>query len=360
MARAVQNDMHERSPLVDAVTSEQGKTVVFVGLSVVAYIVCSAALINYNKFLMHEDRFPHSIALTWLHMASNFCISCLLYACFGTRLYPTISTIGDAPGSMMKKLVPLSLCFAVSIVLSNEAYMYCSVPFLQMCKELNVALVYCLSLAVGLEIFHVRTGMILLVVCIGCGMAIHGEMRFSMVGFMIQFTGQCAEAIKIVTQQIMMQGSKLDPLTMVLIMSPLCLVTLSIMLCFMWEPNILAHGWALSHHLAMNCACAFALNVAVASVIKYASGTAFVLAGVVKDISIVVAASLFFTALISPIQWVGFCIAVGAIGMHSLLKSLPNAAEKRGIVGTMYLAFSGRGDLPREEYVTSKDPKETA
>ena len=39
----------------------------------------------------------------------------------------------------------------MSLVLSNEAFRYCSVPFIQMCKEANTMLAYALSYAVGKE-----------------------------------------------------------------------------------------------------------------------------------------------------------------------------------------------------------------
>merc|ERR1719263_1484586 len=117
---------------------------------------------------------------------------------------------------------------------------------------------------------------------IGCCMSIHGEMRFSQFGFMCQIAGQTAEVCKIVLQQQIMQGFKVDPLTMVMVMSPLCLITLCFGLYFFWVPGIVAHAQQHALHLVLNCSNAFALNVAVANLIKHASGVSFVLAGVVK------------------------------------------------------------------------------
>merc|ERR1719316_837889 len=103
-------------------------------------------------------------------------------------------------------------------------------------------------------------------------------MKFSAVGLGFQMGGQCGEVLKIILQQMIMQGLKVDPLTMVMIMSPLCLVTLSVGLYFLWQPGIWTHAQQNWQHLALNGCNAFVLNVAVATVIKYASGVSFVLA----------------------------------------------------------------------------------
>merc|ERR1719473_2013189 len=100
--------------------------------------------------------------------------------------------------------------------------------------------------------------MILVVITVGCCTSIHGEMKFSMVGFTCQISGQVAEVFKVLIQQMVMQGFKVDPLTMVLIMSPLCMVALS-----------------------------------------------FGLAGVFKDICIVLVAALAFHAEVTHVQYLG-------------------------------------------------------
>merc|ERR1719352_2279207 len=229
--------------------------------SCLAYICLSASLINFNKFLMHEDKFPHSIALTWFHMVVSSTLACVLYAIFGEKWFPAMPMVKREGSTILKKLIPLSLFFATSIVMSNQAYLYCSVPFLQMCKELNVVMVYVVGLALMVEKFNLQNSLILLGIMFGCCMSIHGEMRFNGIGFMCQIAGQTAEVCKIVLQQQIMQGFKVDPLTMVMVMSPLCLITLLSGLYFFWEPGIIPHAREHALHLVLNCSNAFALNI---------------------------------------------------------------------------------------------------
>jgi len=171
-----------------------------------AYIILSSCLINYNKFLMHSDYFPYSMALTALHMFTSTTMCSLVYLIGGQKWLPGMATVKLSPDGYMKKLIPLSIFFAASICLSNEAYIYCSVPFLQMCKELNVVMVYFVGLALAVERFNVQTTTVLFIIMCGCCMSIHGEMRFSATGFLLQLTAQSAEVLKIIMQQKIMQA----------------------------------------------------------------------------------------------------------------------------------------------------------
>jgi hypothetical protein len=284
---------------------------------------------------MHADYFPYSVALTAWHMFVSSGMSILVYCIFGKSLLPGMAHVEEDKAGFVWKVIPLSLCFAISICLSNEAYLYCSVPFLQMCKELNVVMVYFVGLALAVERFSVQTATILLVIMMGCCMSIHGEMKFSKAGFTCQIFAQVAEVIKIITQQKIMQGFKIDPLTMVLIMSPLCLVSLTVGLFVFWEQGIIAHAKEHYVHLIFNGFNAFALNVAVAVVIRFASGVSFVLAGVVKDVAIVACAALMFGAIITPIQIVGFSIAVSGVMFHSVMRSNQETVAKHGAIRTV-------------------------
>merc|ERR1719440_1824810 len=270
---------------------------------------------------MHPGRFPHAVPLTAFHMIVSFILSSLGYACFGKSAYPGMEVVKQNPRDFMQKLAPLSILFAVSICCSNQAYIYCSVPFLQMCKEMNVVMIYLAGLFLAVEKYNGQTLASLFIVMIGCWMSIHGEMNPSGVGFAIQMISQCAEVVKIIIQQMIMQGMRVDPLTMVLTMSPLCLCTLSIGLYFLWEPGTMVDAHHMAFHLCLNGLNAFALNVAVALVIRYASGVSFVLAGVIKDILIVTFAAIFAGALVTRMQIAGFTIAVVGVAAHSLVRS---------------------------------------
>jgi len=113
----------------------------------ILYIVNSSGLIAYNKFLMSEGRFPFSIALVMCHMLVCSIFSGTLY-CVRPDLFPALHNKDNAQNirKFMYWILPISVAFAGTLVLSNQAYLYCSLAFLQMMKEGNLILVYVASL----------------------------------------------------------------------------------------------------------------------------------------------------------------------------------------------------------------------
>merc|ERR1719162_2143724 len=105
---------------------------------------------------MHQDRFPFALCIGMLHMVSSFGFNMVLFQVRPT-LYPSLSDPDPAQrveldfGLIFRILVPIAVCFAAQLVLSNMAFMHSSVTMLQMMKQSNVVLVYVFSLALSLE-----------------------------------------------------------------------------------------------------------------------------------------------------------------------------------------------------------------
>lgn len=300
-----------------------------------SFVAVSASLINFNKYLMSPTIFPYAVPLTWLHMFTSSIFTWVLYLISGDRFCPAMTGLAGRYGEINRKFIPIAVMFALSIALSNEAYLYCSVPFLQMMKEFNVVLVFICGLILAAEKFDLNLISVLAIVTLGCVLSVHGEMRFSAFGFALQAGCQVSEVVKIMTQQIVTQGQKLDPLTTVMILSPQCLLALSMAMPFVWDPEILTsiqNYWPL---LLLNCGNALLLNIVVASLIRYASGLTMVITGVVKDITIVSAASLLFSAQISSQQCLGFMIAIFGVMVYSIVRSAPEAVAQHGMVLTV-------------------------
>ena len=105
------------------------------------------------------------------------------------------------------------------------------------------------------------------VCCIATGVAIAslGELRFNMIGFMLQIGAICFGATKLVMVQRLLCGTahKMDPLTSLYWFSPICAI-LSLFAGLVWEiphirlMDIQAIGFA---NLLANAGLAFALNV---------------------------------------------------------------------------------------------------
>jgi hypothetical protein len=92
------------------------------------WIVLSSIVIIFNKWIL--DRFPFSITLTTWHM---------LFATIATQILARTTTLVDRSTEMTKRLyiraiLPIGMCFSMSLILSNLVYLYLSISFIQMLK----------------------------------------------------------------------------------------------------------------------------------------------------------------------------------------------------------------------------------
>mmetsp|Transcript_5800 Transcript_5800/g.10407 ORF Transcript_5800/g.10407 Transcript_5800/m.10407 type:complete len:361 (+) Transcript_5800:128-1210(+) len=311
-----------------------------------ALITCSAGLIAYNKYLIHPSRFPYPVLLVFLHMLSgSFLSALLLLLC--PQLFPALADpdrkVELSAAFLLRRVLPVGLAFATSLILSNTAYQYASIAFLQMVKGSNVIIVFLLSLIVGVEKFHARMAFVLLCIMFTTTLTVHGEMNFSLTGLSVQLACNFAESSKIVMQGILLAGAgrKLDPLSFVATVSPMCCVCLGGILAL--QPHVHALSWIAmpsletlwkcSHLLLGNVLCAFALNLVIANYLKYGSPLAFILTNLVKDMMIVIASTIIFGDNVSFQQAGAFTAQLSFIFLWSLMKGNPEAFEKGGLVG---------------------------
>lgn len=296
------------------------------------YILISAVLINFNKHLMHKDRFPHAVPLTTLHVTMTFLICSGMYL-VKPELFPMMPEAMSKKNQLAKYFVPVSLLFLVGVICSNYAYLYCSVAFLQFMKEWNIALVFVLSCIAGSQKCNrVRLFIIMWIVVAACT-AVTGNMAFSRIGFLIQICSQLGETSRIVIQERLLSGNdcRLDALTYQIFVGPPTLMTLTVANYFFWNPEILSALMVWWPYLLCNACCAVLLNVTISLLIKKAGGVAFVLAGVVKDIVIVTTSSYLSGKSLNTQEILGFSLACWGIFSWGLIKICPHHTLVRWI-----------------------------
>lgn len=304
----------------------------------VVYIAVSASLIELNKWLMGGGgSFPFPLALCVAHQLMTSLGTWLLFLIWPSLLPGVKSGMRTSTGkldtSICIRFVPIGAAFAGSVLLSNMAYEYCSVPFIQMLKESNVVLTFIASIALGLERFSRVGCSIIVIIFIGGLIAATGEIRFSLLGLLVQIGSQIFEVSKILGQNLLMrgknqQGVKLDPLSVVLFTAPLALVFLGMLM--LWcihsghkEGNlhlIWHHGTAVWPLILASSVLAFFLNIVIACMIWSLNATGFVLAGIAKDITIVFSSILLLHESVTRQQLGGFFIAIIGIAHYSMMK----------------------------------------
>ena len=290
------------------------------------YILTSAGLITFNKYLMQRGHFPHALQLTALHMSMTTLFSLILCTTIPS-IYPSMSKAKENWKQLSKFMLPLGILFAVALFASNKAYFYSSVAFLQFCKQGNVAIIFFASCAIGLQQFSWIQVMVLSIVILGCSLSTTGEIHFVMTGLILQLVSQVSECAKNLIGEVVLTGAglKLDVLTFVAFQAPFSLVPLMIGSIFLLTAEVMhdfARMWPV---LLLNAMLAFALNVLIAVTLKRLSALSFVLIGLLKDITIVTSSALIFGDAVSQQQMMGFGVTMIGIAAWSSLKM---AAQK--------------------------------
>ncbi|KAL8498021.1 hypothetical protein ACS0TY_021388 [Phlomoides rotata] len=285
------------------------------------WILLSFMVIVYNKYILDRKMYnwPYPISLTMIHMA--FC-SCLAYIL--VRVVQVVEAVSMSWELYLKSVVPIGLLYSLSLWLSNSAYIYLSVSFIQMLKALMPVAVYSMSVFCNKEAFNSETMANMISISIGVGIAAYGEAKFDSWGVMLQLGAVAFEATRLVLIQILLtsKGITLNPITSLYYVAPCCLV----FLFFPWllvEFPILKDTSTFHFDYVIfgsNSLCAFALNLAVFLLVGKTSALTMNVAGVVKDWLLIAFSWSVIKDTVTPINLFGYALAFLGVAYYNHCK----------------------------------------
>lgn len=306
-------------------------------------IIVSATLIRFNQHLMQKGQFPYPLVLVFLHTV--FCsLFCSVLIILVPSLFPGLTDpekkVEVTAAYYKTQVLPITGFFCTALITSNMAYKFCTVAFLQMMKESNIVTVYAFSILGGRETFSVVQIAVLVTMMLATWMCVKGEMHLSVIGCALQATSCIAESAKTVMQSLLVSGTgkKLDPLSAVLIVMPVCSLLLGAIIWLTLIELIAIPGIELPSvqdfvrnqwELAANIVIAFVLNVVIAVFLKCCSPITLILTGNVKDIAIVGMSSLVMHEPISRLQRIAFALQISLVFLWSALKQNPRFLDVR-------------------------------
>eukprot|EP00448_Togula_jolla_P008315 CAMPEP_0170607832 /NCGR_PEP_ID=MMETSP0224-20130122/21261_1 /TAXON_ID=285029 /ORGANISM="Togula jolla, Strain CCCM 725" /LENGTH=337 /DNA_ID=CAMNT_0010933017 /DNA_START=62 /DNA_END=1075 /DNA_ORIENTATION=- len=299
-------------------------------LVLLLYITVSSGLVGYNKFLLQV--FPYPLQLTALHMLSCSLMSVLTFALM-PGLFPAMKELDGRKVELLKYFLPVGACFSGAMYFSNSAYLYCSVAFLQYMKESTVLLPFLFYCAVGMQRMDRVKAVVVMWILLGSWMCIRGETNFILIGLFVQAIAQFAECSKNILGEYLMSNTnfKLDPMTYTMFIAPVSLIFLSVGVAMTWTPDVAAALMANWHYLLPNMVLAFLLNVIIAIVLKHCSAVGVIMAGISKDILLVVASEQIFRDPVTLQQSIGFAITLAGCATWSVLRLMPSCLLARAL-----------------------------
>ncbi|OIT38422.1 PREDICTED: probable sugar phosphate/phosphate translocator At5g25400 [Nicotiana attenuata] len=300
---------------------------------VAIWIFLSFTVIVYNKYILDRKLYnwPYPISLTIIHM--SFCSS-LAYLL--VKVFKVVEPVTMTWDLYCKSVVPIGLLYAFSLWLSNSAYIYLSVSFIQMLKALMPVAVYSIGVMFKKENFKSDTMANMVSISIGVAIAAYGEAKFDTWGVMLQLGAVAFEATRLVMIQILLtsKGITFNPITSLYYVAPCCLVFLFIPWIFVEYPMLKDTS---SFHLdwlifGTNSFCAFALNLAVFLLVGKTSALTMNVAGVVKDWLLIAFSWSVIKDTVTPVNLVGYGLAFLGVAYynHAKLQALKaNEAQKK-------------------------------
>ncbi|XP_049347127.1 probable sugar phosphate/phosphate translocator At4g32390 [Solanum verrucosum] len=300
---------------------------------VAIWIFLSFTVIVYNKYILDRKLYnwPYPISLTIIHMA--FCSS-LAYLL--VRVFKVVEPVTMTMDLYCKSVVPIGLLYAFSLWLSNSAYIYLSVSFIQMLKALMPVAVYSIGVMLKKDTFKSDTMGNMVSISIGVAIAAYGEAKFDTWGVMLQLGAVAFEATRLVMIQILLtsKGITLNPITSLYYVAPCCLVFLFIPWIFVEYPLLkdtssFHFDWVI---FGTNSFCAFALNLAVFLLVGKTSALTMNVAGVVKDWLLIAFSWSVIKDTVTPVNLVGYGLAFLGVAYynHAKLQALKaNEAQKK-------------------------------
>jgi drug/metabolite transporter (DMT)-like permease len=171
------------SPVI-AQTPKQKPKVKATVIIIPIWIVLSSTVIIYDNYLYNSLDFHYPVFAVTLH---------LTFAAIGTRILqrtaPLLDGIKDVnmtKDMFLKSILPIGFLFSGSLIMSNTAYLYLSVSYIQMLKAFNAVAVLLVSWAFRISEPNRKLALIVLMISTGVAVASSGELKFNLFGFIVQ------------------------------------------------------------------------------------------------------------------------------------------------------------------------------
>ncbi|CAL5440287.1 unnamed protein product [Camellia sinensis] len=292
---------------------------------VAIWIFLSFTVIVYNKYILDRKLYnwPYPISLTMIHM--GFC-STLAFIII--RIFKLVEPVSMSRDLYLSSVVPIGALYSLSLWLSNSAYIYLSVSFIQMLKALMPVAVYSIGILFKKDSFKSETMVNMISISIGVAIAAYGEAKFDSWGVFLQLGAVAFEATRLVLIQILLtsKGITLNPITSLYYVAPCCFVFLSVPWFFVEFP-VLKDTWSFHFDFAIfgtNSFCAFALNLAVFLLVGKTSALTMNVAGVVKDWLLIAFSWSVIKDTVTPVNLIGYGLAFLGVAYynHSKLQAL--------------------------------------
>lgn len=289
-------------------------------LYVVAWMTMSSTVILFNKWILDTKKFHYPIILTTWHLAFGTLMSQILART--TTLLDGRKKFKMTGKIYLRAIVPIGLFFSLSLICGNLTYLYLSVAFIQMLKATTPVAVLFATWGLGTAQPNLKILFNVSFIVAGVVIATFGEIEFVFIGFIYQLGGIVFEAIRLALIERLLSSAefKMDPLVSFYYFAPVCAVMNGVIALIFEFPKVQLADFARVGYgtLLINGLIAFGLNLCLVALIGKTSSLVLTLCGVLKDVILVAASMVIFGTPVSPLQFLGYSIALGGMVYYKL------------------------------------------
>lgn len=195
----------------------------------------------YAKICMEETKqcyaFKFPLTITVIHMVFSWAMCWCQLTCMGSR--PKVP--GLSVGQQLEKIVPLAVCFSLSVAMGNLSLKYIYPSFNQMLGAMSPLITVLLAMAIQRKRYNWWTWLSMPVICGGLAICSFQESNFHPLGAFYATGATVLRAVKSIMQGRLLQGDKIDSVSLLYYMAPWAAGVLLLLATFMegFEPQLL-------------------------------------------------------------------------------------------------------------------------
>ncbi|CAE7241594.1 unnamed protein product [Symbiodinium sp. CCMP2592] len=174
--------------------------------------------------------YQYPVAITVIHMIFSWML-CRVYI-FQLRRGLEGKTLGLA--QQAREIMPLSLCFALSVAMGNLSLKYIYPSFNQMLGSMSPLITVLLAVVMQQKRFPLKTWLSMPVICVGLAVCSAKELNFNALGAFYASGATVLRAVKSLIQgRLLSTSHQMDSVTLLYYMAPWAAMWLTLIMLFM-------------------------------------------------------------------------------------------------------------------------------
>jgi drug/metabolite transporter (DMT)-like permease len=265
-------------------------------------------LVNKAAFATVDFKYPYTLSA--IHIACNI-IGSQLFFCFNKTEIPKTLEPNNR-----KAVLFFSIIFTLNIAIGNMSLRWVSVNFNQICRALVPLVVMIIGTVYYGKEYSTSRKLAVVPIVMGVGLVFYGDISTSFMGAFYTFLCVFMAALKSVISNELLTGLNLHPIDLLSKMCPPALILCIILATLQGELWHLVGRWgevvdsSAPAVVITSGFLSFFLNVSSFAANKHTSALTLCIAANVKQVILVLAATLFFQDPVPLINGVGIIIVL--------------------------------------------------